>query len=257
VQAVNYDHVAPEYDRRFDLGPYDGVRAYLQQFAGSCGHIPVLEVGCGTGHWLAELGPLIDSRLVGIDLAAGMLTRARAAAPEAYLLQATATQLPLANETFDRVFCVNALHHFPDPIAFFDEVYRVLRRGGSFVSIGLDPHTGDDSWWIYDYFPAARQADERRYWPAHELRRALTAAGFSAPVTSVAQRIPGEATYEVARAMGLLSRHSTSQLLVITDDEYAAGIARIEAERPMLQANLRLHATRAEKPTLSAGAPGA
>ncbi len=183
-----------------------------------------------------------------------MLARARTAAPRALLVRATAAHLPIADGTFDRVFCVNALHHFPDPVAFFDEAYRVLRRGGRFVSIGLDPHTGGDSWWIYDYFPAARQADERRYRPTQELRRALAAAGFSEPVTDVAQHLPGEATYEEARTTGLLDRRSTSQFLVITDDEYAAGLARIEAERPILRANLRLYATSAAKATPASSA---
>jgi ubiquinone/menaquinone biosynthesis C-methylase UbiE len=52
---VNYDQVASAYDRRYDLNAYDGVRDYLRRFIDSSADVSVLEVGCGTGHWLAEL----------------------------------------------------------------------------------------------------------------------------------------------------------------------------------------------------------
>ena len=39
------------------------------------------------------------------------------------------------------------------------EARRVLRAGGSLMSVGLDPHTALDQWWIYDYFPGALAAD--------------------------------------------------------------------------------------------------
>ena len=244
---MDYDHVASAYDRRYDLNAYDGVRDYLHRFIASSADVSVLEAGCGTGHWLAELGSHRVSLVAGVDVAAAMLIRARTAAPGALLLRATASRLPFADETFDRIFCVNALHHFPDRPAFFGEAYRVLRKRGSFLSIGLDPHAGSDSWWIYDYFPAARRADEIRYRPTGELRASLAAAGFSRTQTDVAQQLSAEVPFAEARANGVLDRHSTSQLMVIADDEFATGIARIEAERPVLRADLRLYATRAEK----------
>ena len=79
------------------------------------------------------------------------------------LVRGTAERLPWADASFDRVFCVNALHHFFDARAFVTECRRVLRAGGGLLTIGLDPHTGLDRWWVYDFFPAALEADRQRY----------------------------------------------------------------------------------------------
>jgi len=52
------------------------------------------------------------------------------------------------------VYSINALHHFDDRSAHFAEARRVLRPGGGILTIGLDPHTGKDRWFIYDFlFP--------------------------------------------------------------------------------------------------------
>ena len=245
MQAVNYDLVAPAYDRRYQRNRYDGVRAALRQFVDDAHGAAVAEVGCGTGHWLAELSDGSFHPLIGLDLSAGMLRQARDAAPNARLVRGSACQLPWSDDSLDRIFCVNALHHFPDPQAFIAECRRVLRPGGGLLTIGLDPHHGGDRWWVYDFFPAARDADRRRYPPTARIREWLTASGFREPATEVAQHLPREIAFESARRQGLLDRHATSQFMVISEDAYEAGLARLLAEQPVLRADLRLSATSA------------
>lgn len=123
---------------------YDGVRGALDRFAQ--GARDVIEVGCGTGHWLTELLALGVPTVLGIDRSAGMLDRAAHAAAGAYLMQGSAEGLPLRAESVDRVVCINALHHFPNPSRFLSECRRVLRSGGGVMTIGLDPHQGNDQW---------------------------------------------------------------------------------------------------------------
>ena len=40
--------------------------------------------------------------------------------------------LPFADETFDVIIAKDALHHFKDPLQALSEIFRVLKRGGSF-----------------------------------------------------------------------------------------------------------------------------
>jgi hypothetical protein len=61
--------------------------------------------------------------------------------------------------------------------------------------------------------------------------------------TIVAQRISARIAFEEAETKGLVERNSTSQLLVIDDADWAAGLARLQLERPTLCADLRLYAT--------------
>jgi SAM-dependent methyltransferase len=240
MRQVDYDDVAPTYDRRYDRNRYSDVRDVLLRFVGDARR--VLEVGCGTGHWLAELAS--DSRdVVGIDPSWGMLEIAAGAAPAARLVRARAENLPFAEAITDRIFCINAMHHFADKPAFVAEARRVVRKGGAILIIGLDPHVGIDQWWVYDYFPSARAPDLARYPSTAAIRSMLEAAGFTDVATSVAQHFPAALPFDKALERGYLDRRSTSQLLVISDEEYEAGIRRMTAERPLVCADLRVYAT--------------
>lgn len=260
ADRVDYDAIAGAYDRRYGVHEYGGVERAVMEFAGDrspagrASEVAVLEVGCGTGHWLALLEGA-GHPCAGVDPSRGMLARARTAAPAALLAQARAESLPWRAASFDRVLVVNALHHFASPDAFVAEARRVLRPGGGLLTIGLNPHTGLDRWWIYEHFPSAAATDRARYPSTASIRARLAASGFEACRTTVAQHWPVAVTVAEAEARGLLERTSTSQLLVIPDDEYEAGVARIRAleprageAAPMLRADLRVHATSAWLP---------
>ena len=249
-RRVDYDAIAGRYDRRYQENDYSGIERALVAFVGNA-PLRVLEVGCGTGHWLASLaarGHAVD----GADASSAMLAKARAAPADARLVHARAERLPWRSGCFDRVFCVNAFHHFEGKSAFLAEAQRVLRPGGGILVVGLDPHTGLDRWWIYDAFPPVLAIDRRRYPPAAEIRCGMLAAGFARAKTSLAQHIPWQGTARAARAEGRFDKSWTSQLSVLSDDEFAAGALRIEreieaaaqrGEESMLYADLRLYAT--------------
>jgi ubiquinone/menaquinone biosynthesis C-methylase UbiE len=239
---VDYDLVAATYDKRYDRNRYDGVQAVLERFVDPARCANAAEVGCGTGHWLAELCDRVPCT-AGLDLSAEMLQRARTAAPRALLVRGRAEKLPWAARSFDRLFCINAMHHFADADAFMIEARRVLRAAGAIMIVGLDPHTRLDSWWVYDYFPAALEADRARYMPTGRIRERLHSAGFAQAVTEVAQHIPAAVPFAVASERGLVDRRGKSQLMVLTDAEFEEGLRRLESEQPVLRADLRLYAT--------------
>jgi cyclopropane fatty-acyl-phospholipid synthase-like methyltransferase len=83
---VNYDAIASGYDRRYRDNDYSGVERALEEFAGAASG-RVLEVGCGTGHWVRAL---IDRgvRAHGVDASTEMLARARAALLRAVVVRA-------------------------------------------------------------------------------------------------------------------------------------------------------------------------
>ena len=242
TKPVDYDAVAPAYDQRYERNRYDGVRAVLQRFIGEPGCADAAEVGCGTGHWLAELRGRVRMA-AGLDLSAEMLQRARTASPFARGVRGRAEKLPWAARSFDRIFCINAMHHFGDADAFMTEARRVVRPNGALLIIGLDPHTGLDQWWIYDYFPATLKADRVRYVATATIRERLKAVGFVEAATKVAQHLPAAIPFAVAVKRGLVDRRATSQLMVISDAEYEEGLQRLQAEQPILHADLRLYAT--------------
>jgi SAM-dependent methyltransferase len=181
--------------------------------------------------------------MVGVEPSAAMIQRARVAAPGAHVIRARAESLPWRDASLDRIFCVNALHHFSDRFGFFSEARRVLKPGGALMSIGKDPHAGRDEWWVYDYFPGTQAFDESRFAPVRILRGELTLAGFAWAESFEADRIEVVRPATEAFAAGLIDRAFTSQLSVLSEEEFTVGVERIrraQAERVADGAELHL-----------------
>ncbi|MEP6693982.1 MAG: class I SAM-dependent methyltransferase [Chloroflexota bacterium] len=103
-----------------------------------------LDLGCGVGHTLRRLAPMV-AFAVGADATLEMMQAGRASvvsAPNTAFAQSDATALPFADATFDLVTCRLAAHHFSDVTAAFREVARVLKRDGRFVLV--DNYAPDD-----------------------------------------------------------------------------------------------------------------
>jgi ubiquinone/menaquinone biosynthesis C-methylase UbiE len=103
-----------------------------------------LDVGCGVGHTLRRVAPLV-AFAVGADATFEMMQAGRdsvVTAPNAAFAQSDATALPFADASFDLATCRLAAHHFTDPAAAFRDVRRVLRPSGRFVLV--DNYAPDD-----------------------------------------------------------------------------------------------------------------
>ncbi|HEY7288936.1 MAG TPA: class I SAM-dependent methyltransferase [Vicinamibacterales bacterium] len=250
-RPTDYDSVAAGYDVRYRTFDYSEIKQALESFLGDVRADAMLEVGCGTGHWLRELVGHA-ARVVGVDRSAEMIARAKGAG--ASLIRASAEQLPFSGAAFDRLLCINALHHFSSRPRFFEESHRVLRNGGGLCTIGLDPHAERDAWWVYDYFPPTLEIDRQRFAAVRTIRGELVKAGFSWAESSEAQVFEHVMPAREAFDAGLVSRSFTSQLTVLTDEELADGMARLrdamESEKKagrelMLSSELHLFMTTA------------
>ena len=225
MRHTNYDDVAATYDQRYEEDDYSGIDAALIEFVGSTAQ-RVLEVGCGTGHWIRRLQDQNVSA-VGIDPSWSMLSRAQSKLMSGCLIRARAEHLPFRNGRFDRLFCINAHHHFADKRQAIAEARRVLRAGGSLMMIALDPHSGVDRWWVYDYFDGTLDIDKQRYPSCDQIREWMTAAGFVDTYSCEVQHLPGDISVDAALDSGMITPGLTSQLAVLTIDEFSAGLARI------------------------------
>src|SRR4029079_11204852 len=87
----------------------------------------VLEVGCGTGLILHRTARFARSA-AGIDLSGGMLARAQQRGLR--VVQASATDLPIATASVDVAYSFKVLAHIPDIEGALREMARVVRPGG-------------------------------------------------------------------------------------------------------------------------------
>lgn len=94
----------------------------------------VLEVGCGTGLGLRDVGPAA-AVLCGIDPNLASLQRARQRAPAAGLAVAAAEHLPFADHSFDCVVSSLVFCSVSDPLRGLAEIHRVLKPGGRLLML--------------------------------------------------------------------------------------------------------------------------
>jgi SAM-dependent methyltransferase len=227
-KRVDYDQVAPTYDQRFAYyaGERAGIARALLDVVRDVGAQRILEVGCGTGRWLGLLRRH-GCQVFGLDRSMGMLERARASADPLSLVRGSANALPFRSREFDLVFCVNAVHHFDDAAGFIRDARSLLRPGGALAIVGMDPHAGRDRWYLYDYFPGSYDSDRRRYPSSGTLIDWMIAAGFDTVEGKVAERLVDTRTGRHVLEEPMLQKNATSQLTLLSDAEYAAGLARI------------------------------
>ncbi len=94
----------------------------------------ILDIGSGAGQLLQPILKYSDddAEVIGCDLSAMMLRRARArlkTSPPSFVA-ADLAHLPFATESFDGITCGYVLEHLPDARVGLGEMCRVLRRGG-------------------------------------------------------------------------------------------------------------------------------
>jgi malonyl-CoA O-methyltransferase len=127
--ASDYDQHTPVQQRVLQklLSPVE------QYLVGSSAR--VLDIGCGTGRLLEQLGRSHpDAVLTGLDLAPNMLRQAAERLPSAVtLVQGDAEHLPFSAESFSLVLSSSTFQWLDQLNPCFEDVLRVLKPGGSFI----------------------------------------------------------------------------------------------------------------------------
>lgn len=250
---VNYDLIA----HLFDKGPYRAKSADPELLAFIADHtvsdaLSILDIGCGTGSQLVANRTVVPhGRLIGLDRSLGMLRQAQLKARDIGWVQADGAMLPFQARVFDFVTCQHALHHVRDKACMLGSVFRVLRPGGRLVIYSLCPQESAD-WLYYEYFPEAYPIDLADFWPTESIIAVLETAGFMA-VTAERRHLHYEQNMQ-EWLKAVRRRDITSQLMVISDAAYAAGLRRLEeglvdgSAPPTRADHLCLVTIRAERP---------
>jgi len=98
----------------------------------------IVDIGCGFGRAFKMLNDRFRPvQLVGIDLDPKMLASSSLEAKRhgiaVELKRASASSLPLADQSVDMVFCHQTFHHLIDQHKALDEFHRVLKRDGALL----------------------------------------------------------------------------------------------------------------------------
>lgn len=98
----------------------------------------VLELGHGNAGHLSYLLDFAENiQYTGLEISETMKSEAENINSK-YLSQANfqlydGNKIPFENKSFDKVMTVNTIYFWENPVEFFNEIYRVLKKNGSFV----------------------------------------------------------------------------------------------------------------------------
>jgi cytosine/adenosine deaminase-related metal-dependent hydrolase/ubiquinone/menaquinone biosynthesis C-methylase UbiE len=140
----------------------------------------VLDVGCGTGRWIARLSGSNPGSLHGVDISPEMLSRAAARnISHARLSTSSCADLPVEDASVDLLLASFVLSYVDDLGLVARELARVAKAGCDLFLSDMHPETVASLHWkrsfllgdVEVYLPARR-------WAISEILDAFTAVGF-------------------------------------------------------------------------------
>lgn len=142
-----------EYLRRTAAGEWERLKPFsppgtdtiaesaslIQDFAAAIAHLPpspsdlILDLGAGAC-WCSDWLQRLNLRTVAVDISWDMLRLGRGRLPHperAALVAGDLEFLPFAPGTFDKAYCLSAIHHVPDLRRALGQIHRVLKPQGA------------------------------------------------------------------------------------------------------------------------------
>ncbi|MFB7251620.1 class I SAM-dependent methyltransferase [Microbacterium sp. NPDC056234] len=178
ARAAEYIEIAGSIEQ-MDADDRRLIEAWRDATAG-----PLLDAGCGPGHWTRFLHEE-DRDVIGVDLSAQFLAAARSRYPELRFEQASFRALPFDDASLGGILAWYSLIHTPPEElgAILAELARVLRPGGSML-IGFFDGTPRE--------PFAHAVTTAYFWDADALGILLGDAGFIVTAHERRERSAGE-----------------------------------------------------------------
>ncbi|MEW2313316.1 methyltransferase domain-containing protein [Streptomyces sp. NPDC006864] len=186
----------------------------------------VVDLGCGTGRFLAPLANTLAAKVIGVEPSEAMLAVAAGKTyPGIELRRGDAEHLPVLDDSAGLVFASMVLHHLPSlPIAM-GEVARVLRPGGVAVLRNATRETRPSTPHVR-FFPEVEDLDWLRIPSRAEVAEAGVLHGL-VPAETVTLAQEHAATYGAYYER--IARRPLSDLIAISDDAFERGLERLSA----------------------------
>tara|TARA_A100001037_G_scaffold174491_1_gene156505 strand:- start:593 stop:1330 length:738 start_codon:yes stop_codon:yes gene_type:complete len=133
----------------YDVFSEESNRKIADCFVQLTGLVPgtlIADLGCGSGVFSGLLQG-IGFNCIGLDLSEALLHRGRDRFGDLDFVAGDVELLPFADASLDGILLSGIVHHLPAPSACAEEVFRVLKPGGSFMA--FDPNRLNPFMYLY------------------------------------------------------------------------------------------------------------
>lgn len=166
----DYTRQAVGYDRT--RGVSQAVLSPLTEALAEAPGPRLVDIGGGTGNY-SEALRRTGFRPTVVDRSTAMLKGASEKGLST--VEADATSIPFADDSFDGATLISMLHHVDDPQAAMSEAKRVVVPGGV-VAVMAFTREDIEPLWVLDYFPSSRRWMVDRHLPEADLLAKLPGA---------------------------------------------------------------------------------
>ena len=171
----------------------------------------------------------LSKNVFGLDYSFDMMKIPKVGKSNLNLVNADAVHIPFKDNFFDLIFCVNAIHHFPDKEKFIAECKRTLTSNGMIAVFGVDPHI-DKDWYVYDYFDSVYENDLKRFPSTDQLKYILQDLKFEMIENRIVEKVFNQRTGKDVLNDPFLQKNHSSQLANLSDEEYQSGVDKIKRQ---------------------------
>lgn len=219
-RPIDYDAIVAAYARSRRIHP----RVLEALCRGIDPTSTVLEVGCGTGNYIAAIWETVGCACWGLEPSTGMLAQAQTRSKAITWRQSGAEVLDVPDQAFDRVFSVDVIHHVRDKPAYIKQAGRALKPGGRLCTATDSEGVIRNRVPLSSYFPKTIEHELARYPRIDDLRGWTIEAGFEEIMEETV-----EWRYELVDAQAYRDK-AFSALHLIDEAAFARGLARLEAD---------------------------
>ena len=138
----------------------------------------LIDIGCGSGGFLCAVQKCFpDIQLKALDLSEEMVRETQdRLGPSAVAIVGDSERMPLESEQYEIVTCNMSIHHYPHAQDAVNEMYRILKPGGTLLLNDMDcasPIRALANW----AFPRLPGGDVKMY-TRREITQMIQEAGF-------------------------------------------------------------------------------
>ena len=123
-------HELEEQEYWWSRGMTEIAESILDKYIGKQSESLILDAGCGTGLFMDSLRRYSRKKVVGVDISPHAIAFSRRR-PHSTVYQASVTNLPFSDTSFDLITCNDVLHHvYSRNSEVLKEFYRILKPAG-------------------------------------------------------------------------------------------------------------------------------